>query len=395
MNAVTLPLAGTVRWVPALAAAAVAAALLWAGVSAHLKLACVVKDTPYLPLCDSAADTAQERQHALGERIARNPGDSWAWVRLVSAQDAAADTPVLQGAAVLAPHHANVLKRRAGEALQEGRLEEGVDLLMQLIRHRGNAEAAQGIARLATTPGGMDLLRPHLPQARRWLPATLNAMQALKIPPSHALPLVAESLRLGVLDEATRRRYMRALKASGAWLDAYGLWLAQHSNTVPLLYNGNFDAAFVVDGFDWEYTPVTRSRAGVIVNQLPIARRGLVLELEFTGRSFTTPVLRQHVFVPPGNYRLRGEYMASKLRSESGLAWKVVCTTTGAQAPARMEPMQDTGGLWKEASLAFTIPADCGPVASLQLEPTAAYEANAGIKGRVELDAISLVRIEN
>src|SRR5690606_39815567 len=133
---------------------------VWAGVSAHLNLACVVRDTPYLPLCDAPAATAQERQETLKERIARNPGDAWAWVRLEAATDAAGNTPVLQGAVALAPHHGNVLRRRAADALQQGRTEAGVALLMQLLRHRHNPEAAQGVARLAADPGGIELLRP-------------------------------------------------------------------------------------------------------------------------------------------------------------------------------------------------------------------------------------------
>jgi hypothetical protein len=395
LNTASLPLVGSSRWLPAVAATVAACALLWASVSAHLQQACVVRDTPYLPLCDDRPASPLETQQKLQARITRNPGDSWTWVRLLVSQESARNAPVLEGATALAPHHSNVLRRRAAAALQGGRLDEGVALLVQMLQHRNNAEAAQVMARLAATPEGSALLRPHLPEARHWLPAVLSAMRTLKIPSAQALPLVAQAMQQGTLAEDARRAYMRSLKAEGAWVDAYGLWLARHAEVVPLLYNGGFDAPFEPDGFDWEYTPGLRSRAGVLVDQHPLARRGMVLELEFTGRSFSRPIVRQYVFAPPGSYRLRGEYTASKLRSEGGLVWHVVCASTGTKLPARTQAMQDTGGLWKPVALEFAIPPDCGPVASVQLEPVAAFEGTAGFKGRVELDGFGLARIAN
>jgi hypothetical protein len=87
---------------------------------------------------------------------------------------------------------------------------------------------------------------------------------------------------------------------------------------------------------------------------------------------------------------MRGEYMASKLRSEGGLAWSVVCTSGRKPLAGRSPALQDTGGLWKPFELAFTIPPDCGAVASMQLEPAAQYESTTGMKGRISFDAFSL-----
>jgi hypothetical protein len=158
-----------------------------------------------------------------------------------------------------------------------------------------------------------------------------------------------------------------------------------------LLYNAGFDQPLELDGFDWEFTPVLRSRTGVAISQASVARRGLTLDLEFTGRAFTAPILRQHVFFPPGSYRLAGDY-ASKLRSEGGLTWNVACTFGNKQVVGSSPPLRDTGGSWRRFQLDFTIPNDCGPVATLQLMPTAAYEAAAGMRGQFSLDAFSLAR---
>lgn len=351
-----------------------------------------MRDTPYLPLCPEAPETPQEALEALRQRIARNPGDSWAWARMLLAQGDTRSDAVLRGAAALAPNNANVLRWRASDAIERGDAREAVALLIQILKARGSSEAADVLAQLLASPTGTELFRPHLHDAKHWLPRVLASMSKMKMSPGIALPFVAEAIQNGSLPEETRRAYMQALKAGGYWVDAYGLWLASQRREVPLLYNGGFERPFEQGGFDWEFTPVTRSRAGVIFGQHAVARRGMVLQLEFTGRMFSSPVLRQYIFAPPGTYRLRGDYTVSKMRSEAGLAWNVLCTAVGKSAGTRPAILQDTGGVWRTLELDFTIPEDCGPVASLQLEPAAAYEARTGIKGKVEFDAFSLTR---
>jgi hypothetical protein len=376
-----------------LAAAAIALGLFWLATTAHLQRACIVMDAPYLPLCDPASP-GNEGLGQLEERVRRNPGDSTAWTRLLVASGAGA-TKVLQGAAAVAPNNANVLRWRAAEALDKGKFDEAVALLVTMLQTRGSPDAARILAQLLTSGEGVALLRPHLDQAEQWLPGVLATMPSLKIPAGQALPLVAEALDKGALPDEARRAYMRSLKAGGQWLDAYGLWLVHQKQLVPLLYNGGFDQPFEADGFDWEFSPAPRSKAGVLIEQQAVARRGLVLEIEFTGRSFTSPILRQYVFAPPGAYRLRGEYMAAKLRSENGLSWVVVCPSGQKTAVARSTALQDTGGVWKPMEIDFTVPADCGPVASVQLEPAASFEAATGMKGSVAFDNFGLTRSAN
>jgi hypothetical protein len=383
------------------AAGVVAVGIFLAAASAHLERACVVRDTPYLPLCEQSTAAAAppqaqaEARERLRQRIRENPGDAPAWTRLLMVAEPDTFDGILRAATVLAPNNGNVLRRRAAQAVERGNHPEAVRLLVQMLRNRGTADAAKVLAYLAASDEGTALLRPHVRDAQYWLPSVLSHLGAMKVPPGHALPLVAEAMAQGVLPDATRHTYMRALKAGGFWLDAYGLWLAHHKQTVPLLYNGGFDQALEPDGFDWEVTPVSRSKAGVVMEQQALARRGFVLDMEFTGRSFSRPLIRQYVFAPPGPYRLKGEYMASKLRSEGGLAWKVFCTSGGKEATVRTTNLQDTGGVWKVFEVDFTVPPDCGPVASLQLEPAAAFEAATGMKGRIAFDAFSLARSAN
>lgn len=371
-------------------AAAIALGVFWLAASAHLQRACTVMDTPYLPLCPAAPTDPAALQDQLRERLAANPGDAWAWTRLLVTPGAPSEG-VIRAAAAVAPNHPNVLRWRAAKALEQGRNAQGVEVLVQMVSTRGSGDAARLLAQIAASPEGLALLRPHLGKADRWLPGVLAHLSGLKMPPGLALPLVAAALEKGTLTDSARRAYMRSLKASGQWLDAYGLWLAHHKDPVPLLYNGGFDQPLELDGFDWEFTPVLRSRAGVVVGQATVARRGLVLDLDFTGRGFSPPILRQHVFAPPGAYRLTGEY-ASRLRSESGLTWSIACTSGAKAVVGRSPPLQETGGAWTRFQVEFTIPPDCGPVAVFQLMPTAAYEAVTGMRGQFSLDGFSLAR---
>lgn len=384
--------AGSRRWLWALAGLGAALVLFGLSVDTHLRRACVELDTPYLPLCPDPPATPEEKRQALRERLAHHPGDSTAWTRLLATETMEGAPAVLPGATLTAPHHHYVARWRAAQAMQQGRMEEGVATLVQVLRNQSSQETAVALARIAASREGTQLLRPHLASAGEWLPAVLWASASLKHPPGEMLALVAAAVDQGTLPPPARQQYMRSLKAAGQWLDAYGLWVSQHKEAVPLLYNAGFDQLFERDGFDWELPELARSRAGALFEQVSVARRGFVLGIEFTGRSLPTPIARQYLFTQPGAYRLRGEYMASKLRSEEGLAWTVRCTADPKAVVGRSPALRESGGVWRTVEFEFTVPPDCGVVASLQLEAAAPYEAVAGMKGYAAFDAFSLAR---
>lgn len=371
---------------------ALAAWLLWVAAATHLDRACVLMDTPYLPLCPTPETVTPEAGRAeLRERLARNPGDSSAWINLTNLETGATEQALLRAAIALAPNDPNVQMWRAGQALTQNQLAQAAELLVQIVQYRGGAEPAQALARLVASGEGTELLRPHLGTARRWLPQVIAGLSALKLPVSSALPLLAEASAKGAVQPQTVMSFIRTLKAEGKWTDAFALWLSQQPKGAPLLYNAGFDQRFIPDGFDWEVTPVLPSRAGAIAAQRGLGKRGQVVEVQFTGRAIAMPVLRQHLFIPPGKYLFRGEYMGLKFRSEQGLAWTVRCANNIAAAPAgHSEPLQDTAGAWKTFQFAFVIPPDCGPVASLQLETAAAFEARTGLRGQASFDSFEL-----
>jgi hypothetical protein len=372
-----------------IALAALAVVVFWLAASAHLARTCLVMDTPYLPLCDAAPPSRGESLAAARARIARNPGDSDAWTKLLVLQPGEAS---LRGAALLAPNDPVVLRRRAANLLEKGDMSGAVALLVDMLRYRNAPEAAVVLAQLAAAPEGPALLGPHLDQAKDWLPQVLASMESQKLPVSRALPLVAEASAAGNLPVEAQRNYMRGLKIGGYWLDAYGLWLARHKQELPLLYNASFDEAFELDGFDWEFPQVARSRAGSITDQPTVARRGRVLGIEFTGRRLLRPIAAQYVFAPPGSYRLRGDYMGSKLRSQEGLAWVVRCMNGSNPALGRSPALLDTGGVWRNFELLFTVTDSCGPVVRIQLDVVADFEAATGVRGEMDFDNFSLTR---
>jgi hypothetical protein len=167
-----------------------------------------------------------------------------------------------------------------------------------------------------------------------------------------------------------------------------------HKGASPTLYNAGFDRPFEDDGFDWELMPQqSGTRSGAVVGRAGgDEKRGALLDMRFTGRPFAVPLVRQHVFLGPGRYRLRGEYRAAQLRIEQGLAWTVRCTAS--PQVAKSVGLGDTGNSWEPFEFVFAIPPKCGWVAALQLETFAPSDAVLGSRGRASFDALSLEKLE-
>ncbi|MEO8654037.1 MAG: hypothetical protein ABI409_07935 [Ramlibacter sp.] len=372
--------------------ATLAACLLWFGATTHLERACVVLDTPYLPLCPQALpDSDPGRQQDLRARLRNNPGDSGAWVALASLEPVESHEALLHAVAALAPSDPNSLRLRARQALTENKVELATDLLVKMTEHQlGGEEPPQLLARLLAGSEGMALLRPHLTAGSHWVSRVLGNLVALKLPLQAGLPLLAEAAAKGLVPPATTQAFVRSLKAGGQWADAYGLWVGQQRQPVPLLFNGGFAQRFQADGFDWEVTPVSPGRAGALVSQRNLSGHGPVLEVQYTGRAVAIPVIRQYLFIAPGRYVLKGQYMSAKLRMEQGLTWAVRCTGPTSALAGRSAPLKDSAAVWQTFQFEFNVTAACGMAASLQLETFAPFEAAAGFTGKASFDSFEL-----
>lgn len=324
-----------------------------------------------------------------------NPGDSQAYAGLGYFPENPARPHLVRAASLLAPNDPNVLTARAALALDQSRLADAAADLVQLVEyyHHLTREPARTLARMIVQ-GHAALLQEHLKPGSHWLALVLATMVELRAPLAAASPLMARAVENGALPPDRTGNLIRILKSEGSWVDAYGLWLAQHRGRAAVLYNAGFDEPFESDGFDWEVTEERAGRAGASVATRSMPGRGQVLDLMFTGRSLPTPLVRQYVLLAPGRYRIAGQYMASKLRSDSGLAWAVLCSVGPAPQPAgKSTGLQDTDGQWRPFDFEVEVSDKCGPVASVQLETFAPYEATAGVRGRAYFDALSLQKL--
>lgn len=369
----------------------VAALLAWLCIVVNLERACVVADTPYLDLCPGSVP-GSDRLSQLRSRIAANPGDTRAYVQLALADRSATQASAVAAAARLAPHEPNILTAQAAAALDRQDWPGAATALVALTEYRQQPRAALALAAMIAQGHG-PLLADHLTPGSRWFRQVLAQMAQAGGPFSTALPLVVRALRAEVLDAQTVLAYVRQLKAAGAWVDAYSLWLTLSGKALPLVYNGGFDEPFQPDGFDWELPPpAPASRAGAFVERRGGDHRGAVLDIRFTGRAIHVPLVRQHLFLGEGRYRLRGDYMTRQLRMESGLAWTIACTAAPVQA-GKSDALVDTAGVWHPFSFEFSVPPGCGMVASLQLETFAPSQAPLGARGRAAFDALALEKI--
>jgi hypothetical protein len=367
--------------------------LLWLSVTANIERSCVVMDTPYLPICGAAeASGSPERLATLKRNIAANPGDAGAYVVLPLFSQGPTRQDMLRAASTVAPNDPNVLRARAVVALEREDWAQAVPPLVQLAQYyrHYSVETVETLARMIAG-GQAALVQPHVQPGSTWFPPVLDQVVQLKLPLGNVLPLVRHASANGTLPPGRLRAFIRTLKDKGQWVDAYGLWLGQHKGRVPVLYNPSFDRDFQPDGFDWEVTPASPSRAGAIAETRAHAHRGQVLEVFYTGKSMPTPIVRQYLVLAAGSYRFAGHYMTSKLRAENGLAWSVRCAASANAPPAgQSAALMDTAGAWQRFDFEFTVPENCGPAASLQLETFAPYEATAGLRGRAFFDAFSL-----
>lgn len=377
---------------------------LWLGAQAwqrNLAEACWLDEWPRLGSCTPLAERPlPEQGAALRERVARNPGDSQAWVALAALAQrpggaAGVDAPtVLATAARLAPNDRRVLAMQANLALQAQDWPTLVAKLVPLAQFHNSPEAATALGALvqdaAQVPALAAALSERLRVDARWLGRALHAMARDKRPLGFAMPLVSQAIAQGQLSPELGQFVMRQLKAQGQWVDAYAVWLALWKMPLGLLFNGDFEQPFVPHGFDWEVTDTQRHRAGARVNLINRGERGQVLQVVLTGRQMQMPMVRQHLVLPPGLYRFSGEFQSTELRSAQGLAWVLSCAK-GGQELGRTPPIQAQGRSWQRLELAFTVPSDCGPGVELALRTQAAFEARAGVRGEVLFDRFALV----
>ena len=392
------------RW-PVMAGLLLATALLgWKAWQVNLAQTCWLNQWPYPQACDRVLGVEPaERLERLRERLAANPGDSAALVALAAYVEWPEGEPLDQKAALLdaaekfAPQDGYVLRERVQQLMAEKRWPEALDRLTRLAQFHNDAEARRVLALMIGVSASDEAvgaaLKAALKADGRWLEPALRAMPGAKVPMAAAMPLITDALAADGLSPRLSQLLIRQLRREGWVLEAHALWMQLWKKPLGFVFNGDFEQPFIEGGFDWEVNDKDTYKAGARVSQLRQGDRGQSLRVVFTGRTIKPPVLRQHLMLPPGDYRLSGDYRASELRSAEGLAWVFSCTK-GGQELGRSEALKATGRDWKVFGGSLQVPPECGLGVTLALQTQATYEAKAGVRGEMLFDRIKLVRAE-
>lgn len=389
---------------------AVAVFLGWKAWEVNITLSCWKDEWPHLKVCEEInGRTDVERWQRLQERLARNPGDAQALVALtVLAHGEGMSHPderntLLDRAIKAAPQNPDVLQLQSVRALDGQQWAQALDPLIRLSRYHANAPATQTLLQLIQAGPDTPDLQTALVQAVRsdagWLDRVLRAAPGMKVAVGDAWWVVAEAMAHHSLEPRLGQFITGRLKAEGQWTEAYLVWMHLWKKPLPLLFNGDFERDFVAQGFDWEVGGPNDHRAGALVELVGRKDRGRVLRVDFGGKGFRSPVIRQHLVLPPGRYRLEGAWQSTDLRSAQGMSWVLTCLGGPGSTPqelARSEALKSSGRDWKTWQMEVEVPAiGCGPGLQLALQPFAAYEARAGIQGEMVFDAIKLQTVED
>ena len=221
----------------------------------------------------------------------------------------------------------------------------------------------------------------------------VGALPQARVTVVEAMPLVVQAVAQKSVTPELMQQLLQQLKTEKQWIEARALWNAWLGHPSPLIFNGDFNKGFIPGGFDWEVTPEQPSKAGALVRQVALDKRGGVLRVAFTGRAMAVPVIRQHLVLLDNRYLLSGQLMTARLQTNEGLAWTVNCANDGREI-ARTTAIKDTSALWQPFRLEFEVPSSCANAVTLQLQTYASYESSTGLRGQVTFDDFKLEMLQ-
>lgn len=368
--------------------------LAYQSVERHVTRSCMLAEWPHLRTCES--DRGESEVTALQARIARNPGDASAYVALASRLAASGAVPgvgmegLLKSAAFVAPRDPVLLRARINWSLTQSRPVDAAQLLVDVLRQSPDPDAMRLLAQLAQRDDVSVILRQELARPNPiWFERLLEGFRSVGARTATAMPLVSEALNRGLLGAEAGQGLVRQLKNEGRWRDAHALWLRLWNHPLEAVFNGGFEQGFVADGFDWEAPEPAPSKSGVALRQPGMPGRGKVLQIDFSGRPVANPILRQHLILLTGRYRLSGAAMTQKIRSEGGLVWTLSCSSGGKEF-ARSEAIRDTVGQWQKFEHDFNVPFECDGGVALELRNASPVDAAGGVRGQAHFDAIRI-----
>lgn len=313
----------------------------------------------------------------------------------VLAEAASADAAALHELALR--HAPRDLRTRAwllGTQLAEGRYADAlanIDVVLRISPAQGT-RLFPLMVQLADNSVFADALAQTLSTQPAWRAELLSAVltQGSQVAVDQVYTAVQ---RDGGLSSAEAGRWLDRLIAAGEWGEAYSRWVGTLTLTpgasLPVVYNGDFEAEPTGIGFDWRL----RGAPGVLIERAGVAgaRGTYAARVAFLGRRVPQIDFEQTLLLAAGRYRLHLRAHARDLRSDKGLEWAIACH--GAAEPLAVSARLEGNFDWKAVATDFVVPsADC-PAQRLWLRNPGADGAGKIVSGTLWFDDIAIDRI--
>lgn len=268
------------------------------------------------------------------------------------------------------------------------------DILLR-TRPQGVAQVVPTLARIAEDKDANGALKEFLGTNPPWRAQFFANLQ--KSITDARTPL---DLLLSIKDTPTPptaaelREYLALLISNNFHELAYYVWLQflplEQLARAGFLFNGDFEAVPSGLPFDWVFA----SGSGVTVD---FARRqdevgGRALLVEFSQGRVDFQGVSQMVVLPPGSYRLSGQYRG-RIVGRRSLEWRIIC----ADAPkplAKIEMVAGSMAIWSEFSVTFVVPPSGCRAQYVRLWLDARSASEQLVTGSAWYDGLQITRAE-
>lgn len=263
-----------------------------------------------------------------------------------------------------------------------------IDRILRMSPQRAKA-LNPVLVQLAQDADFADALADALRRDPPWRAGTLAALRDPKLDQSDAGGRVLQALQdKGGLSPQEYKGWLDSLVTQGRWGEAYARWAGtaiKPGGRLPVVYNGDFEAAPTDAGFDWRLRRVP----GVLLQfETAAGGQGRAAYLRFLDRRIPAAGLEQPLMLPPGRYRFSVRMRGQALRSQLGLEWVVACVGPGGVA-GRSEPIDGSFG-WRQFDTDILIPTTGCPGQWLRLLNPAPAGAAQRVVGELWIDDVKI-----
>ena len=250
---------------------------------------------------------------------------------------------------------------------------------------------------IASTPEATSALAALLAQGPPWRAGFLNALPGRVL---HATNLQDLYLKLmsssPVLPDVELKPYLEMLIRQNHVEEAYYLW----TKAIPpgeladlgYVFNGSFQQRPSGLPFDWVLTPIQGAKSEIKNYSRDDQKRALSIEFGSGGRVAFQNVT-QVTLIPPGHYRLSGEYRADELANRRGMTWRLYCLESGTLLTETPRVSGSSEG-WQPFETTFDVPQQNCRAQWLRLELAYRVDIEQEVSGSVWYDNIKIETVQ-